>query len=57
MLTPDEQTPVLLMWGVPGFSGDLSLLEGNTPILINRGSLTRGQHYYETCREFLFGSR
>ena len=22
-------------WGVPGFRGDLSLLEGNTPILVN----------------------
>ena len=31
----------LLIWGVPGFSGDLSLLEGNTPIFMNRGSLTR----------------
>ena len=32
--------------GVPGFtgSGDVSLLEGNTRILVNRGLLIRGQH-------------
>ena len=35
----------LLIWVCPWFSGDLSLLEGNTPILINRGLLIRGQHY------------
>ena len=28
----------------PGFSRDLSLLEGNTPILINRGLLIRDQY-------------
>ena len=40
---PGLINPCLLM-GVPGFSGDLSLLEGNTPILINRGILIRAQH-------------
>ena len=28
--------PSLLIGGIPGFSGESSLLEGNTPILINR---------------------
>ena len=32
----------------PEFSEDVSLLEGNTPILINRGLLIRGQHYEGT---------
>ena len=41
----DTGTPVYEYGGVPGFSGDSSLLGGNTPILINRGVLIRGQHY------------
>ena len=32
MLTLDESTPVYSCGGVPGFSGDSSLLEGNSPI-------------------------
>ena len=42
MLTPDEQPLFINIGGVPGFSGDSSFLEGNTP-LISRGLLIRGQ--------------
>ena len=45
------------MGGVRGFSGDLSLLEGNTPIFINRGLLIRGQHYkYSGKPKFMLGN-
>ena len=42
---PGLINPCLLIWVFPNFVGDLSLLEGNTPILTNRGLLIRGQHY------------
>ena len=38
MSTPDEKHHCVLI-------GDLSLFEGDAPILINRGLLIRGQHY------------
>ena len=50
--------PLFIHMGVllPGFGEDLSLLEGNTPILTNKKILIRGQHH-KTILNFSQGIR